>query len=102
MWRSRTNRGQKTVVCIACGTSILRGEAREYDKEGDRWNRRDKEFAHLCKECYRGLCHQPRAELESLLVDIETDGLRRTEVLTRYVEAGEERYGSTEETERER
>ncbi|MDS0296409.1 DUF7562 family protein [Halogeometricum luteum] len=102
MWRSRTNRGQKTVVCIACGTSILRGEAREYDKEGDRWNRHGKEFEHLCKECYRGLCHQPRAELESLLVDIEADGLRRTEFLTRYVEAVEERYGSTEETERER
>ncbi|MDS0297638.1 hypothetical protein NDI76_02650 [Halogeometricum sp. S1BR25-6] len=102
MWRSRTNRGQKTVVCIACGTSILRGEAREYDKEGDRWNRRGKEFEHLCKECYRGLCHQPRAELESLLVDIEADGLQQTEFLRRYVDAVEERYGPAEETERER
>ena len=71
MWRSRTNRDRKTVVCIACGTSVLRGEAREYDKEGDRWNRQGKEFEHLCKPCYRELCHQPRDELESLLVGID-------------------------------
>ena len=102
MWRSRTNRGRKTVVCIACGTSVLRGEAREYDKEGDRWNRQGKEFEHLCKECYRGLCHQPRTELESLLLDIEEDGLHRNEFLARYLDAVEERYGPAEETERER
>src|SRR6056297_3515615 len=100
MWRSRTNRDRKTVVCIACGTSVLRGEAREYDKEGDRWNRQGKEFEHLCKECYRELCHQPRAELESLILDIEEDGLDQTEFLHRYRDAVEERYGPTEETER--
>jgi hypothetical protein len=102
MWRSRTNRDRKTVVCIACGTSVLRGEAREYDKEGDRWNRQGKEFEHLCKECYRELCHQPRAELESLILDVEEDGLDQTEFLRRYLDAVEERYGPTEETERER
>ncbi|GGJ05227.1 hypothetical protein GCM10008995_13830 [Halobellus salinus] len=71
MWRSRTNRDGTTVVCIACGTSLPRSEAREYDKQGNRWERHDKSFEHLCKECYRGLCHQPRDELEALLVDVE-------------------------------
>lgn len=71
MWRSRNNRDGTTVVCIACGTSLPRSEAREYDKEGNRWERHDKSFEHLCKECYRGLCHQPRDELEGLLLDVE-------------------------------
>lgn len=71
MWRSRNNRDGTTVVCIACGTSLPRSEAREYDKEGNRWERHGKSFEHLCKECYRGLCHQPRDELEALLVDVE-------------------------------
>ena len=99
MWSSRNNRDRKTVVCIACGTSVLRSEAREYDKEGDRWNRHGKEFEHLCKECYRDLCHQPRAELEALILDIEEDGLEQSEFLDRYVGAVEERYGSAEEPE---
>jgi len=99
MWRSRTNRDRKTVVCIACGTSVLRAEAREYDKEGDRWDRHGKEFEHLCKECYRELCHQPRNELESLILEIEQDGLSREEFLRRYYGVVEERYGSPEEPE---
>jgi hypothetical protein len=78
MWRSRNNRDETTVVCIACGTSLPRSEAREYDKLGNRWERHGKSFEHLCKECYRELCHQPRDELEALLVDVErtidTDG----------------------------
>ena len=100
MWRSRTNRDRKTVVCIACGESVLRADAREYDKEGDRWDRHGKEFEHLCKDCYRELCHQPREELESLLLGIEQDGLAREEFLDRYFGAVEERYGSAEERER--
>jgi hypothetical protein len=99
MWSSRNNRDRKTVVCIACGTSVLRSEAREYDKQGDRWNRHGKEFEHLCKECYRDLCHQPRAELESLILDIEGEGIEQSEFLSRYVGAVEERYGSAEEPE---
>jgi hypothetical protein len=100
MWRARTNRDRKTVVCIACGDSVLRTDAREYDKEGDRWDRHGKEFEHLCKECYRDLCHQPREELESLILGIEQDGLTREEFLSRYFGAVEERYGSPEERER--
>ena len=71
MWRSRNNRDGTTIVCIACGTSLPRSEAREYDKLGNRWERHGKSFEHLCKECYRELCHQPRDELEALLVDVE-------------------------------
>ena len=71
MWRSRNNRDGTTVVCIACGTSLSRSDAREYDKQGNRWERHGKSFEHLCKECYRELCHQPRDELEGLLVDVE-------------------------------
>ncbi|WP_129114479.1 DUF7562 family protein [Halegenticoccus tardaugens] len=97
MWRPRTNRDRKTVVCIACGTSVLRSEAREYDKEGNRWDRYGKEFEHLCKDCYRELCHQPRNELESLLLEIEADGISQSEFLRRYLGAVEERYGPAEE-----
>jgi hypothetical protein len=75
-----------TVVCIACGESVPRSAAREYDKTGDRWERHDKEFEHLCKDCFRELSHQPRAGLESLLIDIEDKGLSETEFLRRYLE----------------
>jgi len=73
MWRSRNNRDETTVVCIACGTSVPRSEAREYDKHGNRWERHGKSFEHLCKECYRDLCHQPRGDLEALLIDLERE-----------------------------
>ena len=53
---------------MACGTDLQRSDAREYDKHGDRYDRRDKEFEYLCKPCYRDLCHQPRRGLEDLLV----------------------------------
>lgn len=99
MWRSRPNRDRKTVVCIACGTSVLRADAREYDKEGNRWNRHGKEFEHLCKDCHRNLCHQPRDELESVLLEVEASDLSHEEFLVRYFGAVERRYDSAEEPE---
>lgn len=78
--------GDTTVVCIACGESLPRSEAREYDKTGDRWERHDKDFEHFCKDCFRELSHQPRPGLESLLVDIEDDGLSEAEFLSRYLD----------------
>ncbi|ELZ37514.1 hypothetical protein C472_08659 [Halorubrum tebenquichense DSM 14210] len=75
------------MVCIACGDSVLREDAREYDKEGDRWNRRDKEFEYLCADCDGDLSHQPRDGLESLICSIEADGLTTEEFLGRYVDA---------------
>ncbi len=101
MWRARTNRDRKTVVCIACGTTVLREEAREYDKEGNRWNRHGKEFEHLCKSCYGELCHQPRDELESIILEVEQDGLSRDDFIRRYLGAVRERYDSAGERERE-
>lgn len=75
------------MTCIACGDSLLREDAREYDKEGDRWDRRDKEFEYLCTDCDDDLCHQSRDGLESLICDIEADGLSREEFLARYTDA---------------
>ena len=100
MWGSR-NRGNDRVVCVACGLSVERTAARDYDKEGDRWSRRGKEFEYVCKSCHRDLCHQPRSELEDLLVKIEREGeeegsIPQEEFLRRYSEAVEERYGSLE------
>jgi hypothetical protein len=56
------------VVCIACGATVRRAEAREYDKHGDRWDRADKDFEYLCKPCDKERCHRPRDGLEETLV----------------------------------
>ncbi|EMA51791.1 hypothetical protein C451_13596 [Halococcus thailandensis JCM 13552] len=81
---------------------MRRSEAREYDKHGDRWERRNKAFEHLCKTCYRDLCHQPRDELEALLVEIQTElgSCSQETFLDRYEELVEDRYGPLEERER--
>lgn len=97
MWRSRSGREEETVTCIACGCSLSRSSAREYDKYGDRWDRTDKTFEHLCKECHTGLCHQPRAELEGLLVEIDAGHLNNEEFFRWYCALVEERYGPLEE-----
>lgn len=55
------------VTCIACGETVARSDAREYDKHGDRWDREGKEFEYLCKPCYQEYCHQPRDGLEATL-----------------------------------
>ncbi|MFC4249246.1 hypothetical protein ACFOZ7_20330 [Natribaculum luteum] len=96
MWPSR--RRKATVTCIACGTSVERDQAREYDKHGDRWDRDGKEFEYLCKPCDRDLCHHPRGELEELLVEIGTGDRTQAEFLSWYVALVEERYGPLEET----
>ena len=83
MWHRRES---SDVTCIACGDRVSRTEAREYDKHGDRWDRADKEFEHLCKPCHRELCHQPRAGLESLLEGIDTGGISRERFLTRFAD----------------
>jgi len=87
MWHARRNRNQQTVTCPACGESIPRSQAREYDKEGNRWERHDKSFEHFCKSCFRELCHQPRGDLESILSEIEDEALSNEEFLTRYIAA---------------
>ena len=96
MWSSRKNRDEME-TCIACGDSIRRSEAREYDKYGDRWDREGKEFEYLCKPCYRELCHQPRDELEGLLVEVDAGERTREKFLKWYSATVEDRYGTLEE-----
>lgn len=99
MWAPR-KQGQRTVTCIACGSTVSRSDAREYDKYGDRWDRDGKEFEHLCKGCYRELCHQPRAELEGLLIEINAGSHPQEEFLSWYCALVDERYGPLSERER--
>jgi len=89
MWHGRRNRDRQTVTCPACGESVPRSEAREYDKEGNRWERHDKTFEHFCKDCFRELCHQPRGDLESTLTEIQDAGLSQSEFLQRYLESAD-------------
>ncbi len=96
MWGSRKTE-QKSVTCIACGCSLPRSEAREYDKHGDRWERTGKEFEHLCKPCDHDLCHQPRDELEDLLVEAGAGNRSQAAFLSGYNDLIEDRYGTVEE-----
>jgi len=84
MWRSGSD-GE--VTCIACGTEVPRSKAREYDKHGDRWDRRDKSFEYLCKPCYRDCCHQPREGLEATLVEAGAGTCDHETFLTAYHDA---------------
>jgi hypothetical protein len=88
-----SRRSGDTVTCIACGESVARQQAREYDKHGDRWDRQDKEFEYLCKPCHDDLTHQPRPGLEDLLETVERDADDRDTFLARYRELVEERRG---------
>jgi hypothetical protein len=83
MWRSDSG---GTVTCIACGEEVPRSKAREYDKHGDRWERRDKRFEFLCKPCYQECCHQPRGGLETDLVDAGAGTVDRETFLEQYHE----------------
>jgi hypothetical protein len=98
MWGSRPGRGSD-VTCIACGDTVPRSNAREYDKYGDRFDRDDKSFEYLCKPCDRDRCRQPRSGLEALLTDVEqqVDDGGRDAFLQAYVEFAEQGQSSVEE-----
>jgi hypothetical protein len=89
MWGSRDRTTQ--VTCIACGETVSRRDAREYDKEGDRYDRVDKEFEYLCKPCHGDIDTQPRGNLESLLTESGAGEVDRGEFLERYAELATER-----------
>ena len=92
MWPGREK--TRTVSCIACGESVERSEAREYDKYGDRWDREDKEFEYLCKPCFRDTSNVTRDGLEQRLVDAGAGTNTREEFLRRYLDgAGAEPAG---------
>ncbi|WP_254271655.1 DUF7562 family protein [Haloarcula marina] len=82
--RNAWHRGNDDVTCIACGASVSRDDAREYDKQGDRWNRAEKTFEFLCKPCYRECCHTPRRGLEETLVAANAGETNRETFLRRY------------------
>jgi hypothetical protein len=96
MFGSRRDQ-DSSVTCIACGSSVARTEAREYDKYGDRWERSGKEFEYLCKPCYRQLCHQPRESLEELLVDLGAGETDQDSFLQYYADAVDDRHDAVEE-----
>jgi hypothetical protein len=81
MWHARS---EGDVTCIACGTEVPRSNAREYDRFGDRWGKRDRDFEHLCKSCYRECCHQPRQGLEADLVRADAGDADRAAFLANY------------------
>ena len=96
MWGSRRDRGDDTVTCIACGENVVRSDAREYDKFGNRWERADKEFEYLCKPCDRRCCHQPRQGLEDLLEEAGAGTLSQKEFLVQFRDATENRTEQSE------
>ena len=81
------------VTCLACGREVAKREAREYDKYGDRWERRRKRFEYLCRSCHAEITHQPRDGLEATLVEINAGSCDRETFLRRYREAVEGRRG---------
>lgn len=93
LWRLRRGGPERTVTCIACGASVPRTEAREYDKLGDRWERDRKRFEHLCRDCDDAIDHRPRDGLESLLVDVGAGERSRAAFLAAFCERVEERAG---------
>jgi len=74
------------VTCIACGETIDRESAREYDKYGDRWTREGKTFEYRCKPCDRESCHQNRDGLEDTLVAANAGRTDRKTFLRRFCE----------------
>jgi hypothetical protein len=92
-----SGRGEVAVTCIACGAEIPRSEAREYDKHGDRWERRRKEFEYLCKDCHGDCCHQPRDGLEDLLADAGAGERPQAEFLQHFAALASEREDAEEQ-----
>jgi DNA-directed RNA polymerase subunit RPC12/RpoP len=75
---------EEEVTCPACGRTVRREDAREYDKHGDRFDRDGKSFEYLCQTCHDDLSLQGRAGLEDTLVEIEAGAHDDEEFLRRY------------------
>ncbi len=89
MWLARWR--TEMVTCIACGETVTRDDAREYDKYGDRWDREGKDFEYLCKPCDEERCRRDRRGLEAHLIDLEAGEHSRETFVRRYMLALEER-----------
>ncbi|MDS0282927.1 DUF7562 family protein [Haloarcula onubensis] len=84
-FRDAWHREPSTVTCIACGDSVSRSDAREYDKHGDRWDRDEKSFEFLCTPCDRERCHSPRDGLEDRLVEAANGAGSAEAFVARYL-----------------
>ena len=73
------------VMCIACGVEVSRHDAREYDRYGDRFQRRGKRFEYLCERCDAELCRHPREGVEARLCAIESAATSRTELVRMFI-----------------
>ena len=79
--------GPETVRCLACDEQVVRDDAREYDKFGDRWDRDDKGFEYFCIACDRSRCRRSRDGLESQLVAAAAGEVSQREFLARLAAA---------------
>jgi len=86
-----------TVTCPACGRQLDRENAREYDKYGDRFDRRGKSFEYFCTDCHDELSLQGREGLEETLIEIGAGKEHDEEFFRRFAAAIEEQDGSIEE-----
>lgn len=79
-----------TVTCIACGTTVERTQAYEYDKYGDRFDREEKRFEMICKPCHDEYCQFPRVGLEETLAAAGAGRTDDATFLERYFELATE------------
>lgn len=86
--------GDESVTCIACGETLPRTDAREYDKHGDRWARDGKEFEFLCKPCFRGITKHSRDGLEEVLDEVAEPEMSQEEFVAAFIDATRETAGS--------
>ena len=83
----RRERDKEIVTCIACGMTVPRSAAREYDRFGNRWDRDEKRFEHMCKPCHDVECHLPRGDLETFLVTVGSEHESPQTFVTAYYAA---------------
>ncbi|PSP52218.1 hypothetical protein BRC60_00705 [Halobacteriales archaeon QH_1_68_42] len=81
MWRSPDRGRGREVTCIACGETVPRSKAREYDS----------------KPCDRDRCHQPRSDLEAVLEDAEAAADGEESFVGAYLDLAERHDESVEE-----
>lgn len=74
------------VTCIACGEKFDEDDTYEYDKYGDQWCRRGKEFERVCKPCYRENCRRTRDGLEEALIAADAGQTDRETFLQQFCE----------------
>lgn len=86
----------RRVICPACGRRVARSDAREYDKEGDRWERAEKSFEYLCRPCHDELSLHGRDGLEALLCAAGAGEVDRGTFLERFDALSAERSESVE------